>query len=102
MATSKKFDDEVMLENCDFIVIFPIYWQFGGIQNPDSRTWSIKLLLSLIVAFRLTKTESRPKKSLRSNTIALNKGIKFAKKCCYKNLCNIGASLSKLYLKCCQ
>ena len=68
-----------MLENCDFIVIFPIYGQVGGIRKPDSRTWPIKLLLSLIVAFRLTKTENRPKKSLRSNTIALSKGVEFAK-----------------------
>ena len=73
MATSKKYDDEVMLENCDFIVIFPI-------SKPDSRTCSIKRLLSLIAAFGLTKTEDRPKKCLRSNTITLSKGIEFAKK----------------------
>ena len=30
-TTSKKFDDDVMLENCDVIVIFPIYGQFGAI-----------------------------------------------------------------------
>ena len=69
-----------MLENCDFIIIFPIYGQFGAIRKPDYRIWSIKLLLSLIVAFLLTKTENRPKKSLSSNTIALGKGIEFAKK----------------------
>ena len=33
---SKKFDDAVMLENYDFIVISPIYLQFGAIQKPDS------------------------------------------------------------------
>ena len=26
-----------MLENCDVIVIFPIYGQFGTMQKPDSR-----------------------------------------------------------------
>ena len=25
-----------MLENCDVIVIFPIYGQFGAIRKPDS------------------------------------------------------------------
>ena len=33
---SKKFDNDVMLENYDFIVISPIYLQFGAIQKPDS------------------------------------------------------------------
>ena len=28
--TSNKFDDDVMLANCDGIVIFPIYDQFGA------------------------------------------------------------------------
>ena len=32
----KNFDDEVMSLNCDAIVIFPIYGQFGAIQKPDS------------------------------------------------------------------
>ena len=35
--TSKKFDDNVMSANCDAIVIFPSYGQFGGIRKPDSR-----------------------------------------------------------------
>ena len=34
--TSKKFDDDVMSENCDVIVIFPIYGQFGTIRKPYS------------------------------------------------------------------
>ena len=33
---SKKYDDEVMSENCDVIVNFPIYDQFGAIWKPDS------------------------------------------------------------------
>ena len=32
---SKKFGDDLMSENCDAIVIFPIYGQFGGIRRPD-------------------------------------------------------------------
>ena len=34
-TTSKKFDDDVMLANCDIIVIFPIYDQFGAMRKPD-------------------------------------------------------------------
>ena len=33
---SKKFDDEVMSENYNVIVISPIYGQFGAIPMPDS------------------------------------------------------------------
>ena len=35
-ATPKKFDDDIMSVNCDVIVIFPIYGQFGAIRKPDS------------------------------------------------------------------
>ena len=33
----KIFGDNVMLENCDAIVIFPIYSQFGAVWKPDAR-----------------------------------------------------------------
>ena len=36
-TTSKKFDDDVIWENCDFIVIFSVYDQFGAIWKPGSR-----------------------------------------------------------------
>ena len=32
----KKIDDGVMSANCDVIVIFPIYGQFGAVWKPDS------------------------------------------------------------------
>ena len=35
-TTSKKFDDDVMSENCDVIVIFRIFGQFGAVWRPDS------------------------------------------------------------------
>ena len=35
-TTSKKFDDDVMAPNCDVIVIFRIYGQFGAIRKLDS------------------------------------------------------------------
>ena len=33
---SKQFDNDVMSGNCDVIVFFPIYGQFGAIRKPDS------------------------------------------------------------------
>ena len=63
-TTSKKIDDDVMLENCHVIVISLIYGQFGAIRKPDSRTLSVKPIFSLIVTFNLTKTENRTKKSV--------------------------------------
>ena len=36
MVTSKKIDVDVMLTNCNFIVIFPIYVKFKAIWKPDS------------------------------------------------------------------
>ena len=35
-TTSIKFDNDVISGNCDVIVIFLIYGQFGAIQKPDS------------------------------------------------------------------
>ena len=35
--TSKKIDDDVMLENCDVIVIFQIFLQFWAVWKSDSR-----------------------------------------------------------------
>ena len=61
---SKKFDDDVMSENCDAVVIFPIYSQFGAIWRPDSGRKSLKLIFPLIVTFHLKKTENRTKKLL--------------------------------------
>ena len=35
-TTSKKFDVNVMSKNCDIIVIFRIFGQFGAVRRPDS------------------------------------------------------------------
>ena len=56
-AASTKFEDDVM--NCDVIVIFTMYGQFGAIWKLDS-----KLRFSLTVTFHLTKIKNRTKKSL--------------------------------------
>ena len=37
MAMSKKFHNDVMLVNCDVLIIFPIYGQCGAIQKPESK-----------------------------------------------------------------
>ena len=35
-TTSKKLDDDVMPGNCDVIVIFRVFGQFGAVRRPDS------------------------------------------------------------------
>ena len=35
-TTPKNLDDDVISENCDVTVIFPICGQFGAIWKPDS------------------------------------------------------------------
>ena len=35
-TTSKKFDNGVMLGDCDVIMIFPIYGQYGAIRKLNS------------------------------------------------------------------
>ena len=35
-TTPKNFDDDVMSENCDVIIIFPIYGQFVAIRKPNA------------------------------------------------------------------
>ena len=57
-TTSKKFDNDIMSENCDVIVIFFFFGQFGAVTEPAEVTFSV------IVTFCLTKTENRTKKSL--------------------------------------
>ena len=41
-TTAKKIDDNFISANCDVIVIFPIYGQFGAIRKPDSGRISVK------------------------------------------------------------
>ena len=69
-----------MSENCDAIVIFPIYGQFGAIQKLNSDSLSAKLMFSLIVTFYVIKTENRTKKSwdvLGTSTEFLPNNFKF-------------------------
>ena len=41
-TTSKKNDVYIMLPNCDVILTFPIYGQFGAMRKPDSGCIVIK------------------------------------------------------------
>ena len=61
-TTSKKFDDDVMSENCDVIAIFPIYGQFGAIRKPDSRRIICKTYF--FINNNLLSYKNRTKKSL--------------------------------------
>ena len=36
-TASRKFDEDAILANCNVIVIFTIYGQFGAIQEPNFR-----------------------------------------------------------------
>ena len=63
-TTSKKFDVDVMSENCDVIVIFRIFGQFGAIGRPDSGHRVCKSYVSSKKNLLSTKTENRTKKSL--------------------------------------
>ena len=62
--TSKKFSDDVMSENCDAIVIFRIFVQFGAVRRPDSGHRACKVMFSGIETFCFTETENRTKKIL--------------------------------------
>ena len=61
---SKKFDDEVMSENYNVIVISPIYGQFGAIPKPDSGRIVYKTNIFINSNLYLTKTENTTKKSI--------------------------------------
>ena len=45
--TQKTFDDDVMTTNCDAIVIFPIYYQFGANRKQDSGGTVFKIYISI-------------------------------------------------------
>ena len=68
-----------MLENCNVILIFSIYDQFGAIQEPDSGHRACKTYV-LFKLFILQKLKTELKNLYRSShTIALTKDTIFAK-----------------------
>ena len=67
-----------MLLSCDVLVIFPVYGQFGAIQNPDSG--HIVCKNQVFINSNLLFYENWKQNSKRSShIIALSKGIIFAK-----------------------
>ena len=73
----EKFDVDVLLVNCDVIVIFKIYGQFGS-RIPDAQP--VKPTFSLTVTLYLTKTENRTKNFFtKFSDIGLSKVTIFTK-----------------------
>ena len=60
-TASKKVHNDVISENWDVIVIFPIYGQFGAIRKLDSKRIACKSYIFINITFYLTKTENRTK-----------------------------------------
>ena len=61
-TTSKKLDDGIMSDNCDVIVIFRIFGQFGAVRRLNSRR-SLQVMFSVMVTVCPTEIENRTKKS---------------------------------------
>ena len=57
--TLKSLDDEVIWGSFDFIVIFPIYSQFGAIWKPDSRCIVYKTYIVINSNLLSYKTENK-------------------------------------------
>ena len=70
-AESKKFDDDVMSENCDVSAIFQFTCQFGPIRKPDSGSRVSKTYIFINSNLLSYKTENRTKKSLAAATLLL-------------------------------
>ena len=61
-TTAKIFDHYVMSENCDVIVIFSIYGQFGAIWKPDSGYLVCKTYISInsnLLSYQNSKQNSK-------------------------------------------
>ena len=66
-ATSKKIDDDVILENCDVIAIFAIYGQFGAIRKPDFGRIVCKTYIfinSKLLSYKNWKQNQKPQTQL--------------------------------------
>ena len=59
----KKINDDVISENCDIIIIFPVYGQLGAIRKPDSGRTVFKTYIFINSNLLSYKTEVRTKKS---------------------------------------
>ena len=59
-----KKNQKIMFENCDVIVIFRIFGQFGADQRPDFEHRVSKIHFVINNNLCITKTENRTKKYL--------------------------------------
>ena len=70
-----------MSENCDVIVSFQIFGQFGAVPRPDSGHWVSKSYVFSNSNLMSIKTENRTKKTLTQlSHYSLRKGIFLDKK----------------------
>ena len=53
-TTSKKFNNDIMSTNCDDIVVFPIYGQFGETRKPDFG-WIVIFINSNLLSYKNSK-----------------------------------------------
>ena len=61
---SKKYDDDIISTNCNVIVIFPIYGQFGAIQKPDSERKVCKIYIFIDILLQKNANISKIKEVL--------------------------------------
>ena len=56
-TTSKKFDDDIIPENCDVKIVIVIsgFWPIWSSLEAGFRTESVKVIFSVIVTFHLKK-----------------------------------------------
>ena len=79
----KKIDDNIMLENYDVIVIFPIYGQFGAIRKVDSGGIVYEKYIfinSSLLSYEKLKKDSSISNTHGSHNIALSKCTILVKK----------------------
>ena len=82
-ATPKKIDD-VMPANCDIIVTFQIYGQFGTIRKLDSKCMVCKTCIFINSNLLSCKNWNRTKNALNKGTIFDRKMLVFREKKCWR------------------
>ena len=80
-TASKNFGDNVMSVNCDIIVMFPIFAQFGAIRKPDSGRIVCKTYIFISSDLLSYKSWKQNWKISYTTLTLLSKDTVFAKKC---------------------
>ena len=68
---SKQFDHDVMSSNCNVIIIFSMYGQFGAIWKSDSRCIVCKSYIFSNINLLSWKPENRTKKTFKTTLTLL-------------------------------